>query len=230
MAVAVMVVMVVAVMAVFAIAVSATSVSASTSASASLTVPLSSPFRADVRWTNGSPKELFVQFARDLLQVHEIAIAPSVALVGIELPTACFSEIRDRRKFRQHRLSAVKSPAQPIFCLFCIVFIIIFDVNIPTHVVAEIITDMKFLDFTEFGQLFVNVVIEKFKLILEFRFKFRVSIGCNFFFFSHSSFRIIIKIYKNIRWHKMTQKSDKMINREVKKKDKIMFQVSKQVI
>jgi hypothetical protein len=113
-----------------------------------------------------TPIQLPPEIPANLLHMHEIAVATTVAAVLLKLPTGCFTEVGHRRILNNYRAARVKAPLKSIVCCSCLFFLPELDIDIPNHVVSKVITNIQILNLAKLAQLLINVLIEVLKMLL----------------------------------------------------------------
>lgn len=121
-----------------------------------LVIPLPFPFSLSPRWSRAPtpapapstprvmklPKQLPPQLPPNHLNVHKIAIATSITALLLELPARRLTKISHRRKISDNRPAGVKPPLQSSQCCCSLIFLAKLNIDIPNHVISEIIADI----------------------------------------------------------------------------------------
>jgi hypothetical protein len=110
--------------------------------------------------------ELPPEILPNLLHMHEIAVATTVAAVLLILPTGCFTEISHGRELHNYRAARVKAPLKSVVCRSCLFFLPELDIDIPYHVVSKVVADIQVLNLTKLAQLLIDVLIKVLKMLL----------------------------------------------------------------
>lgn len=105
-------------------------------------------------------EECFLEVSRNLLQVEEIAEPTPRALSEVVLAAASLAEVGHRRELWEKRAPCVKPAGQSRESFLGALFRGELDVNVPDHVVPEVITHVHLLDLSEFLHLLQDVLRE----------------------------------------------------------------------
>lgn len=83
--------------------------------------------------------------------MHKVTVASSIALTFTVLSTLGFSKICDRRVFCANNSFLVVSSIESLHGVPGLFLIMILDIDVPNHVVSNVICDYYFFDFSELG-------------------------------------------------------------------------------
>lgn len=111
--------------------------------------------------------QILQHFPRNLLHVHKVAVATTVAVTLIILSAACLIEFRHWAIFSSELSTAVPTPLHCFHCLLCIFFGRVFDVNIADQVISEVVADVEFLDLAKLCYLVEDIDVEILEVLLQ---------------------------------------------------------------
>ena len=100
--------------------------------------------------------------------MHEVAVPTTVATVFLILPASRFSKISDRREVGNNRSTRVESSLKCTQSCFSLLFLLEVDIDIAHHVISQIVTDIEAFNLPKLGELLEYVLIEIFKMFLDF--------------------------------------------------------------
>ena len=112
------------------------------------------------------PIELPPEIPANLLHMHEITVATTVAAVLLKLPTGRFPEVSHRRILHNYRAARIIAALKSIVCCSCLFFLPELDIDIPNHVVSKVVADIEVLNLTKLAQLLIDVLVEILKMLL----------------------------------------------------------------
>lgn len=95
------------------------------------------------------PIQLSPQFPTDQLDVHEITVSASVAVVFLELAARGFPEIRHRREVGDNWAAIVEAALQGLQGGGGLILLLELDVDVADHVIGEVVADVEALDLAE---------------------------------------------------------------------------------
>jgi len=161
--------------------------------------------------------------------VQKVAKSPSGTCLFVEIPAPGLSKIRHWTEFDLHLPSFVKSAVHDLHGIAGVFFVEEFAVDVTDHVIAEVVTDVQFVNPSELGEFQKHVLVETKKVFkglhfVHFRWIRGVAIaiaittvvvvvvivaaavlgigcGCSLFEFRHTHRMTIDVFYKN-RWGK----------------------------
>lgn len=113
------------------------------------------------------PVQLSPQIPPNQLDMHEIAVAPSVTIVLFKLPTRRFTEISHWREVGNNWPAGVKPSLQSFQSRRRLIFLLKLDINVSDHVIGEIVADVKALDLPKPVKFFKDVFVKFFKVFLD---------------------------------------------------------------
>lgn len=96
-----------------------------------------------------SPEKLPSQLPPNHLNMHEITIPTSITALLLKLPTSGLPEIRHRREVSDDGPAGVEPTMEGLKGRSSLVFLAKLHVDIPDHVVGEIVADVEGLDLAE---------------------------------------------------------------------------------
>ena len=97
--------------------------------------------------------------------MQEIAVAASIAVSFCMLSAFGFSEVSNRYKLCNNCSSCVKKSLHRVHTIQCRIFIDIFDPDISDHVISNVVSDNKILDFTVVSELHEYLFIKVLKVV-----------------------------------------------------------------
>lgn len=95
------------------------------------------------------PIQLSPQFPTNQLDVHEITVSASVAVVFLELAARGFPEIRHRREVGDNWAAIVEAALQGLQGSGGLILLLELDVDVADHVIGEVVADVEALDLAE---------------------------------------------------------------------------------
>lgn len=112
-------------------------------------------------------KELPPKLSTNLLNMHEVAVASTVAAVLLKLSAGGLTEVSYRGEVHNDRASRVESALESLKSSSSLVFLLELDVHIADHVISKVVTNVEALNFSKLGELFEDVFIEVLKVFLD---------------------------------------------------------------
>lgn len=100
--------------------------------------------------------------------MHKVAITTPIAGVLLILPTCGFPKISHRREVNNDGPARIISSTKIFYCFCSIFFLSKLNINIPHHVVSQIVTNIQALNLSELVQLFKKILIEILEMFLDF--------------------------------------------------------------
>lgn len=99
--------------------------------------------------------------------MHEITIPTAVAVTFLELATSGFTEVGDRREVGNNGASIVEASLEGSQSSGGFLFFLELDVDIPYHMISEIVANVETLNLSEFAEFFEDVLVEVLQVLLD---------------------------------------------------------------
>jgi len=88
-------------------------------------------------------------FAVEWIRVLKVAEATAFARSLFILSALCFSEVGDGRIFCHDHPAAVVAPIHTLHCCFSLLLVLILNVNVSDHVVADVVGHHQLVDLSK---------------------------------------------------------------------------------
>mmetsp|Transcript_25543 Transcript_25543/g.67750 ORF Transcript_25543/g.67750 Transcript_25543/m.67750 type:complete len:215 (+) Transcript_25543:487-1131(+) len=102
----------------------------------------------------------------DVLDVHEVAVRATVAAGLVEGAAPSLAEVGDCRVLSLDELSAVESASELHQGTLRVFLVVVLDVHVPDHVVAQVVDDDQILNLTVVCELKENLDVEGLQVLL----------------------------------------------------------------
>ena len=105
-------------------------------------------------------KEVLPEVAGDGLEVHEVAVAAAAARVLLVLPAGRLAEVGHGGELRDDEAAVVVAALERLEGGGCRGLFAELDVDVPDHVVCEVVAHVEVLDLAVGGELLEDVLVE----------------------------------------------------------------------
>uniref|UniRef100_A0A8R7QDS9 Uncharacterized protein n=1 Tax=Triticum urartu TaxID=4572 RepID=A0A8R7QDS9_TRIUA len=103
----------------------------------------------------------------NLLDMHEVAVPSTVAVVLLELPAGGLPEVGDGRELSNDGAARVEPPLQRLERLGGLVLLPELHVDVADEVVGEVVADVQVLDLAVLAELVEDVLVEVLEVALD---------------------------------------------------------------
>jgi hypothetical protein len=110
-------------------------------------------------------EELALKILADVLRVHEVTVATSVALALIVLTALCLPEVGDGRVLCNDDFSSVVTTMETPHGGLGLLLRLVLDIDIANHVLADVVSDHDLVELTVLCQFAKDLFIEVFKVV-----------------------------------------------------------------
>jgi len=97
--------------------------------------------------------------------VHEVAEAAALARPLLILAALGLAEVRDWRVLGHNHAIAVVAPVHAFHRGLCLGLVLVLQVNVADHVVANVVRDHHFVDLTELSHLHKDLLVETLEVL-----------------------------------------------------------------
>jgi nitrogenase molybdenum-iron protein alpha/beta subunit len=101
-----------------------------------------------------------------VLQVHKITVATTSTGALIELAAACVREVCHRTKLRRNDAACIITPCHGFEAALRLFFFVVFNVDVPKHVIPQILHCVKLFHLAKFLEFFKQLFKEFLKMFL----------------------------------------------------------------